>query len=167
MFTFLYSLFKSTWKLWTFLFQCSLVFELIITVHFWILIWPQLNDDECSEQKFDLKCLSMCINHSLPIFCLSLDYLYNAQPFVRRHYSLICFLSCIYLSINFAVVRYTGIPIYDFLNWQSYEGFLWAFAVLLLSFLIFLMLEKLNVIKLKAMGYHQILLICQNKKFRY
>ena len=66
-----------------------------------------------------------------------------------------------YLAVNFSVTKYTGIPVYDLLDWKSTMGVMIPIGILAITFLIFAVLEIITTKKLKAQGHHQIIAICR------
>ena len=98
------------------------------------------------------------------MFCLFIDYLFNAQPFVLRHYIPINLISIAYLGVNLTYVKVTGKLIYSTIDWDSLAGYLTPILALFGTFLIFVIVERLNRIKLRSQGYHSFVDIIEGKK---
>ena len=68
------------WKIWTFLFQVTFMMDIIITAVFWTILYPDI--DFCTADApngfRELRCVNLIGDHSLPVFCLLVDYTSNA-----------------------------------------------------------------------------------------
>ena len=71
-----------TWKWYIFLFEASIVFETIISIFFWTILFPNVqkvwNDPKIDTS--DLSKLSTVLDHSAPLALLLFDFSYNAVP---------------------------------------------------------------------------------------
>ena len=113
------------WKWYIFLFETSLIYEIIITIIFWSLLFPAKLDEWnglVPDKKIpsDLSKLSTVLDHSAPLGLLLFDFMYNAVPIAKRHFVFIFLISICYLIVNFAVTKITGdAPYGKFLNWSD------------------------------------------------
>lgn len=95
--------------------------EIIITLVFWILLWPGVKDYIIDP----LDKAQMVLDHSLPMTLLILDYvLLNSIPFVMRHLPAQIFVMLVYLVINIGYSIYQGYPVYPPLDWTDWRGIL-------------------------------------------
>ena len=72
-------------------------------------------------------------------------------------------ISTCYLIVNFTYVEVTGSVIYPAISWDSVAGILTPLVALFASGLIFAVLERLNRIKLRSLGYNRFVDIIEHK----
>lgn len=68
------------WKWYIFLFETSLIFELIISIFFWIALYPGEKEKWSKDATTDLSKLSTVLDHSIPLGILLLELTFNATP---------------------------------------------------------------------------------------
>ena len=115
------------WKLAVFLFETSLTFEVIITIFFWAVLFP---DQDTAFDPFDF------IDHIAPFLILVIEYSMNRIPFSMRHMPLSLALLLVYGIVNMCYSLVTGDPVYPVLTWLDVESY--VIAVILLAFEAFL-----------------------------
>lgn len=68
------------WKIYIFMFETSIAIEIIITVVFWLILWPDAS--KAPEFQPPIRKIGLILDHTLPIACLTLDYFINAIPVI-------------------------------------------------------------------------------------
>jgi hypothetical protein len=83
----------SSWLLWkwsVFFYCASLTYEIIITLFFWVILYPSITNPS----------VFTFLDHIAPIVILLLDYVMNRIPFSIRHLPVAFALLIIYLLVN-------------------------------------------------------------------
>lgn len=102
-----------------------------------------------SFYESSIRQLSLVLDHSLPLFCLVVDYSINSMPFIKRHLWGIIFTVTFYILIDFAFVKLTGKIIYKILNWNDFFSFVLSLIALIICIVIFNLVYWINNKKLK------------------
>jgi len=90
------------------------------------------------------------LNHSVPITILLIDWFFlSAKPFVKRHFPLSLFIAIVYLFVNFAATKITGVPPYPAMTWEGVKGYLVPLAFIPGGTAIFFLFYFLTIQKLK------------------
>ena len=133
----------SPWLLWKwgiFFYEASFTFEIIITLFFWAVLFP--NDKHRNPFTY--------IDHILPIAILLVDYSMNRIPFSIRHLPLGMFLLFIYGLINMTWTLVTGKPVYPPLDFKSAMTAVWILLLTLLEvggFYLMIVLTRMKLSK--------------------
>jgi hypothetical protein len=140
----------SLWKVWTYLFQVSFIMEFTITGMFWSMLYADLPECNSTAPKgiLDIHCVTLLGDHSLPLFCLLVEYSYNAQPFMKRHIILVLIIIIAYMIVNCSATFIRGEPIYPPMDWVSVSGIVTPLAASVGTILLFYLVIYLNNLKL-------------------
>jgi hypothetical protein len=117
--------FYSPWRVWKwgiFFFETSITFEIIITLFFWGVLFPNMNA-QAKSNPFTY------IDHIAPITILSIDYCLNRIPFNLRHLPISMGLMLTYGVVNMSYTLATGRPIYPPLNYHDVMSFVWMIVL--------------------------------------
>ena len=120
---------------------------MIIATFFWGMLYRDFK--KLSFYQSGVRQLSLILDHSLPLFCLLLDYSVNSMPFIKRHLWGILTLVFLYILIDLAFVKYTGRIVYKILNWKDYISFILAMVALILCIICFNIVYWINQKKLR------------------
>ena len=74
-----------------------------------------------------------------------IDFIMNEIPFYFRNFVFIFGIFCIYLIVNLIISFASDNSVYSIMNWRSLDSYLYMlamFAILILSFLIFVFLSS-------------------------
>lgn len=96
-------------------------------------------------------------DHSIPIFVLLADFVFNVVPFCWRHFFVIILYFLVYLVVNILGTLSRGKPIYAPLNWFSTQSFIFAGGITVGVILIFAIVKFIQDIKLVHNGYSAII----------
>jgi hypothetical protein len=153
----------SLWKVWTFLFQVSFLMEFTITGMFWSMLYADMPECNSTAPKgiHNIRCVTLLGDHCLPLFCLLVEYSYNAQPFMKRHIIPVLIISITYMIVNCSATFIRGEPIYPPIDWVTPSGIITPCAALVGTVLLFYLVIYLNNLKLKSSGYIRIVDILQ------
>jgi hypothetical protein len=135
-----FSIFRA-WKWHIYFYEVSLVVETLVSLFFWLLLYKDMVKNPRYEDP--VKFLELIIDHILIIFLL-LDCLVNSVPFVRRHMKAMVPIGVSYLTLNFAVTKYSGRPIYHVISWDSWATMIVVVGCLIVSVLLFLFFEFIS-----------------------
>ena len=121
--------------------------ELLIVPFFWGILWK----DAYNEMKDHKSVIvEMCIDHSVPLLCLMLDYLFlNMIPFAKRHILALMTVNIAYMIVNLAATLVSGTPVYPPITWKDPMGIGLPVACMFIVLLIFICLECLTKRKLR------------------
>ena len=131
-----------SWKIFMVLFEMCFALEVIITLGFWVALWKPMSVME--EFKPVPKKLGLILDHSLPLFCLGVDYSINQVPFVKMHHWILSLICIVYLIINLLVTKISGVPVYPPMKWDTFFAFVTALALWIVPLLSFFMLWKFD-----------------------
>jgi hypothetical protein len=93
------------------------------------------------------------MDHSLPLICLLIDYIFvNSIPFVRRHAIILVNVVSFYLFINLSITKIRNKPVYEPISWDSFQSCITPFLLAIYGIIIFFILEYLTIIKIKFYG---------------
>lgn len=95
--------------------------------------------------------IELCIDHSVPLLCLLVDYFFNATPTVKRHLRVIVFVGFIYLMICMSVSFAAGKPLYPVLTFKDILSLIIVIVVFVMVVLLFRLIHCIN--KKKLAGY--------------
>lgn len=70
------------WKWYIFLFEASIIFELIITIFFWSVLYKDVSEkwEKDPSSYSEWHKWSTRLDHSAPLGLLVFDYMFNAVP---------------------------------------------------------------------------------------
>ena len=136
------------WKWWIFLYQTSLSLEIIITIVYWVLLYPLIKNTEFLN-KNRLVQWHLALIHTVPIGCLVVDYFINAVPIAPRHLSGILAIAVLYLIDNIIVVKLSGKPVYVILKWNDWASIILSAILFAFSIALFYILFFINKAKLR------------------
>ena len=138
-----------------------MVFELIITPFFWILLYPILESKSWAMGRF-----GEALDHWLPLACLLSEYfLCSNMPFIRRHFKFIGLIAFVYLSVNFwYTINYA--PVYPVMKWEGFIGFLVPIGTAIVAALVFLLLECISKKRLRKNGHNKIVDILEGQRHK-
>ena len=95
-----------------------------------------------------MRKLSLILDHSLPLFCLLIDFLFvNKIVIVRRHGYILFIVAFMYTILNFSVTVFGGNAIYLPLKWDSFLSYFLVFCCYVVGSLFFYGIEYLSRIK--------------------
>jgi len=116
------------WKWVTVLFQTALLWETVITIVFWLLLWGF----GAHAGTFFHDFCDTSIVHLLPIIYLLIDYSLNRIYFEWNQVwiQMACFLA--YGALNITVTKVSGHPVYGPMPWDSFGS--WCIGLALLPF---------------------------------
>jgi hypothetical protein len=137
----------SPWLLWKwgiFLYCASFVFEIIITLFFWGVLFPGMKNPD----------IFTFVDHIAPIVILLIDYSMNRIPFSLRFLPLATILLTIYGVINMSWTLSTGHPVYPPLNFKDGMTAVWVILLGLLLVGGFFLMTWVTKAKLRKV--HQI-----------
>ena len=117
--------------------------QIIITLMFWLTLYEGIRKLPAYRDSPAMMA-GLVLDHVLPIVCLTIDFMFNMIPFMRRHLPLMLAISAFYLIFNFTIVQITGRYVYVIFKWKSVIDFILPFALLLFGFLLFVFLEFLS-----------------------
>ena len=69
------------WKLFTFLYESTLIMEIIVTSFYWTVLYEGNCRDKIDNSMtgdFNFACFCAVTDHTFPMFALLVDYTYNA-----------------------------------------------------------------------------------------
>ena len=136
------------WKWYCFLFEFTLMSEIIITIFFWTV----LNNPGLYIGDY-LHDLVLRTDHIVPLSLLFIDYCFNTVPFCFRHLSIVYIIGAIYLSINCIASLSRGNPIYPPLDWTKPIGYICLGGFVVGFALVFTILKFITDFKLIKNGY--------------
>ena len=103
------------WKIYTLLFQFTLVAEVIITAVFWTALWGYMSKE---NEGSNWAMFNLITDHSAPLVVMSLDFwLVSTIPFCKRHLLGIIPILTVYLMTNLTYQLITGEPVYPVMDW--------------------------------------------------
>ena len=70
---------------------------------FWLTLYESMKKNPAFRESPSMMA-GLILDHVLPIICLTIDFIFNMVPFMRRHLIIMLGISSVYLLINFAVV---------------------------------------------------------------
>ena len=149
------------WKWHTFFFQVSLLFELIITPFFWLLLFRSL-----PPKSWFLGSLGETADHSLPLFCLLVEYLFcGCSPFVRRQFPFVVLIAVCYLSINLTY-SLKDRPPYAIMSWKGVVGIIVPIGTIVFGFMVLFAMEWVTKKKLRRLGHDKVVNIMEGQRFK-
>jgi len=92
--------------------------------------------------------IELYLDHSVPLLCLIVDFLFNATPTVKRHLRVILFVGGIYTMIMITVSLAADKPIYPVLTFKDIASYILVFIVFGSAVLWFTLIHCLNKKKL-------------------
>jgi hypothetical protein len=131
--------------------------ESVITPYFWVALWKPfvLKDPKYAAP---IQRLYMVIIHSLPYFCLLVEFVFlNSIPLIWRHISGLMLVSFCYLLVNMSYVLSTGRSIYPGMDWKTSLGIILPVGIMIASIFIYYLLVKISNYKMKKLKYQKIL----------
>lgn len=120
-----------------FCFETALTFELIVTLFFWAVLFPDMTESDKSD-PFEF------IDHIAPIVILIIEYSFNRIPFNMKHCPVSVGILVFYGIFNMAWTFTTGIPVYDPLNFKDLMSYVWIVLLLGLEVLGYFTLTHLS-----------------------
>ena len=136
-----------------------MIFELIITPFFWILLNKGIPRKDWALGRF-----GEAIDHLVPFLCLITECLFcNHLVFVRRHFPLIFMIAMVYLSINFWYTKNYK-PVYPVVTWKGFMGFLIPFGTVVLAGSLFITLEILTKKRIRNNRHQKVVAILNGNK---
>jgi hypothetical protein len=115
------------WKWVTFIYQCALCWETIITIVYWSVLWPtEVHINKWHEIKKNF------LGHLFPLIYLYIDYALNRYYFEWHQIWLVMGTFVAYGTVNISVTKASGKPVYGPLSWDSV--FSWCLGLGLLPF---------------------------------
>ena len=100
-------------------FEFAFIFNLCVVAIYWTIVHPT----EILKYEGDAQIFYMYYSHIAPAFVTLASYLLLDVRFKASHAYPFVLLSIVYGAINFAITKYTGKPVYDFLDWKDYKSF--------------------------------------------
>ncbi len=126
------------WK-WSIFFYCaSFTYEIIITLFFWSVLFPEIAHPD----------VFTFMDHIAPIVILLIDYSMNRIPFSVRHLPVAMGLLLIYGLVNMTWTLETGHPVYPPINFKSAMTAVWVILLALLEIGGFFLMSWLTKLKL-------------------
>lgn len=119
------------------LFQLALVFEIAITILFWSFLYSKEESDPNSPWN---KRLGTVMNHTVPLFLLTIDYFLVYHVIVKRHIKISCVVSLTYGIVNLSFT-WAGKPVYKPID-NSFKGY----VLLIMAFVFILLLHYILAI---------------------
>ena len=98
-----------------FLFELGLLFEIIISLVYWILIH---HHNIARNLEWD-NMFHKIIGHSIPMVSMVINFLITDIVLVRDHISFLYKFGLFYIFINYVGFLYKGHPLYPFMMWDS------------------------------------------------
>jgi hypothetical protein len=77
--------------------------QIIITLMFWLTLFEGIRKLPAYRDSTTMMA-GLVLDHVLPIVCLTIDFMFNMIPFMRRHLSIMLAVSTLYLIFNFTIV---------------------------------------------------------------
>ena len=138
-----------------------MIFELVITPFFWILLYSRL-----PRKGWWIGDFGEALDHFLPLTCLLIEYMLCSNlPFVRRHFIFIALISMVYLSINcWYSLNYK--PVYLVMTWKGFMGFLVPLGTVLTAGAIFFTMERVSKYRLQRAGHNKVVDILQGQRHK-
>ena len=122
-----------------------MVFEFIISPFFWLLLYNP-------EDHYTIATIGEMTDHSLPLSCLLIEYLFLSNPpFLLRQFPLIFMIAVMYLGINCAITLIFS-PVYPVMSWTGVMGFVVPLATILAAIGIFMILQFISKKRLRRNG---------------
>ena len=95
----------------------SLVYNVIVTLFFWTLLYPTIGDKYEGEH---LKDLQSNLNHSLPLWAFTVSWLISDVITLKSHWARVVPFNCLYLLFNYLYSLHpNGKVTYWFLDWSD------------------------------------------------
>jgi hypothetical protein len=141
------------WKVYIFLFEQALVYEVIITGLFWTVLFDSMINRPIFQdpwQKLGLK-----MHHSLPMLLLTADYTISVVPYVKRHITLVMPVFGCYVVVNLGFTISRGKPVYDIVDWNSIRSYFIIVGAWSLGFFLFILFHWINQKKLNFYGQYR------------
>jgi hypothetical protein len=109
------------------LFEIVLVSEVIITLVFWLGIYPTKAykiyvANLCLDRP--VPCLIIDLDHIIPIVLMSIDFIISKHIFLKRHWIIIFFGSFPYVIFSFTYTMVHGVAIYPLYDWNKPNGYI-------------------------------------------
>lgn len=135
------------WKWTSSLFMSALLWEMVITLVFWFLLFP--NSDYSSVTGMNY--LLMYINHTVPLLVLLIDFCFNAIWFEKHQVwpNLAVFL--LYGLLNIGLTYFSGHPVYSLLSWDSTLAWIVGLSLLPIVGIIWMILCLITHFKFKKL----------------
>ena len=127
------------WKCVSFLFQTALLWEVVITIVFWTLLWPYYPKDQNAFRLF----LQQSKYHLLPLVYLTVDFTFNRIYFEWSHLWVQLTIFWIYGAVNIYVTL-AYYPVYPIETWNAVGSVIAAIAINLFILLMFVGLFYLS-----------------------
>ena len=91
------------------------------------------------------------MDHSLPMYCLLIDFCLNQVPFVRRQFVLQIISCLLYILTNFLFTKIQNQPVYDIpiFSWNSVISYIFPFSMIIGGLVLLYIIEKAYIFKLK------------------
>ena len=99
-------------------FEFTFIFNLCVISIYWTIIHPT----EILKYEGFAQIFYMYYSHIAPAFVTLCCYLLLDVRFKASHANPFVLTSLVYGVINYAITKYTGKPIYDFLDWKDYKS---------------------------------------------
>ena len=91
-----------------------------------------------------VQMLGLVLHHALPLILLSVDYCFNAMPFVGRHVYSVMVICIVYLIFNYYVTKRRGTPVYSIMSWDDPVSFAIPICTVIIGLIIFKLLTVVN-----------------------
>lgn len=138
------------WKWFIVLFEQSFVFQILITIFFWVILWPEYRDLDKFKESPMLK-YEIMIDHIVPPVCLIVEFMFNIIPFSKRH-SLVTFaVGFGYCFLDFLTVKLiTKEPIYPYIAYDDAISFIIPLICVIANVLFFFIVYWISQCKFRC-----------------
>jgi hypothetical protein len=118
------------WRQATLMMELAITMEFVITLAFWLVLYPAINTSKRSEFSLFL----MTSDHSVPLILLCLDMVLNSMRFKYSHFIVIVSVGSFYCFVNLLVTEISGHPVYFPMKWNN-MGTIWFVGGSMVGFL--------------------------------
>lgn len=143
-----YNKWTVAWKHWVLLFEGTLLIEILITLFFWIMLWPILKHKKMITEATPEFFLEVVLAHTMPLALLLIEWMMNAAPFAKRHIVIFLTIGISYLILNIIITFSRDKPVYPVFKWTNTASYVTAVATVIATSLIHVALYYINNCKL-------------------
>ena len=116
-------------NLWVIMFTLSLVWEIIITIVFWSLLYHEFHPFSSFGAFWNHGF------HILPVLFLLIDYFTNEWRLQHKHIWISLSASFVYAVFNAALVLISGRVIYPILTWKDWQSYVYIIGMIIALFI--------------------------------
>jgi len=106
----------------TILFQLALVFQIVVVLLYWTLLFPSAKHQSLQHFLFAFTF------HSFGAFVMLIEFIFTTVPVSKRHTFVTAMITLSYAPWNFIVGEYTGRLVYHIFTWKDLKS---VFLILL------------------------------------